>query len=90
MRLGETLKAFKGEPVPAATLAFVANRTDWKRRLRELRYLGWEIDTFNRKLSEEGRVSSYYKLVRSRPWPDDPTSVIRKYERDRADRNKAG
>jgi hypothetical protein len=88
VRLGETLKAFKGEAVPASILDFVANQDDWKKRVRELRYLGWEIKTFNRKLSGEGRVSSFYELVKSRPWPDDPTGVIRQYERDRAERNK--
>lgn len=88
VRLGETLKAFKGEPVPAATLHFVANQDDWKKRVRELRYLGWEIETFNRRLSEGGHVSSYYRLVKSFPWPEDPTGVIRQYERDRAGRNK--
>jgi hypothetical protein len=88
VRLGETLKAFKGEAVPAATLDFVSNQNDWKKRIRELRYLGWEIETFNRKISEEGRVSSFYRLVKSRPWPEDPTGVIRQYERDRAERNR--
>jgi hypothetical protein len=88
VRLGETLKAFKGAPVDAATLEFVANQDDWKKRLRELRYLGWEIGTFNRRISE-ARVSSFYRLVRSRPWPADPTGVIRQYERDRAKRNSA-
>ena len=87
IRLGETLKAFKGEPVAAATLDFVANQDDWKKRVRELRYLGWEIETFNRKLSG-GRVSSYYRLVKSCPWPEDPTRIIRRYERDRAERNR--
>ncbi len=87
MRLGETLKAFKGEPVDAATLEFAANQDDWKKRVRELRYLGWEIETFNRRISEI-RVSSFYRLVRSRPWPADPTGVIRQYERDRAERNR--
>jgi hypothetical protein len=86
IRLGETLKAFKGEPVDAATLEFVANQDDWKKRVRELRYLGWEIETFNRRISE-ARVSSFYRLVKSRPWPIDPTGVIRQYERDRAERN---
>jgi hypothetical protein len=89
VRLGETLKAFKGEPVPAATLNFVANQGAWKKRIRELRYLGWEIETFNRKQSEGGRVSSCYRLVKSRPWPADPTGVIRQYERDRAERNRS-
>ena len=87
VRLGETLKAFKGEPVDAATLEFVANQDDWKKRVRDLRYLGWEIVTFNRRISET-RVSSFYRLVQSQPWPTDPTGVIRQYERDRAKRNK--
>ena len=58
-------------------------------RIRELRYLGWDVETFNRKLSEGGRISSYYRLVMSRPWPDDPTGVIRQYERDRAELKRA-
>jgi 5-methylcytosine-specific restriction endonuclease McrA len=89
MRLGETLKAFKGEPVPAGILEFIANQDDWKKRIRDLRYLGWEVDTFNRRLSSGGRVSSFYRLVKSEPWPDEPSAVVRKYERDRAARNKA-
>jgi 5-methylcytosine-specific restriction endonuclease McrA len=88
VRLGETLKAFKGEPVDAATLEFVANQDDWKKRVRELRYLGWEIETFNRRVSKT-RVSSFYRLVESRPWPADPTGDIRRYERERAERNRA-
>jgi 5-methylcytosine-specific restriction endonuclease McrA len=88
VRLGETLKAFKGEPVDAATLEFVANQDDWKKRVRELRYLGWEIETFNRRISET-RVSSFYRLVKLRPWPADPTGDIRRYERERAERNRA-
>ncbi|MGO9894030.1 MAG: hypothetical protein ACLPX8_07445 [Bryobacteraceae bacterium] len=89
VRLGETLKAFKGEPVPAATLNFVANQGAWKKRIRELRYLGWEFETFNRKQPQGGRVSSYYRLVKSRPWPEDPTGVVRQYKRDRAKQSKA-
>jgi hypothetical protein len=87
MRLGELLKAFKGNPVPAKTMELVANQDDWKKRARELRYIGWEIDVFNRKLPS-GRVSSFYRLIKSAPWPDDPTGVIREYERERAKRNK--
>ncbi|MGO9240704.1 MAG: HNH endonuclease [Bryobacteraceae bacterium] len=89
IRLGEALKAFKGEPVPAAILEFVANQADWKKRVRDLRYLGWEIDTFNRRLSKGGRVSSFYRLVKCQPWPEDPDAIIRKYERDRAARNRS-
>jgi len=87
VRLGETLKAFKGEAVDAATLKFVANQGNWPARVRELRYLGWEVETFNRRISKT-RVSSFYRLVKSRPWPIDPTGVIRQYERDRAERNR--
>ena len=90
VRLGETLKALNGEPVGAATLKFVANQDGWKKRIRELRYLGWEIDSFNRRISEGGRVSSFYRLVKSQPWPNDPTAEIRRYERERAERNRSG
>lgn len=87
MRIGETLKALKDWTVPAEMMDFVSNQDDWKKRARELRYLGWKIDVFNRKLPN-GRVSSFYKLVKSAPWPDDPTAVIRRYEQDRARRNR--
>ena len=87
IRLGETLKAHGEKPVPAATLAFVANQDDWKKRIRELRYLGWKIETFNEKAGS-GKVSSFYRLVESKPWPPDPTGVIRQYERERAVRNR--
>lgn len=89
VRLGETLKAFRGEAVPAATLEFVANQDDWKKRIRELRYLGWKIATFNRRL-EGGRVSSFYRVIEYKPWPEDPTDLIRRYERERAERNRLG
>jgi 5-methylcytosine-specific restriction endonuclease McrA len=88
MRLGETLKEFQGQPVAAATLKFVANQDAWQARVRELRYLGWNIATFNRRLPS-GRVSSFYRLNKSTPWPPDPTGTIRQYERERARRNKS-
>ena len=90
MRLCEALKKFQGEPVPTAMLKFVADQDAWTKRIRELRYLGWEIDTFNRKVSEKGCGSSFYRLVKSRPWPVDPTAAIRQYERNRAERNRSG
>jgi len=87
MRLGETLKAFQGKPVAAETLKFVANQDGWKSRVRELRYLGWDIKSFNKKMPS-GRVSSFYRLDKSQPWPPDPTGAIREYERKRAQRNR--
>ena len=89
LRIGETLKAFQSELVPTAILKFVANQDDWKKRIRELRYLGWEVKTFNRRVSDT-RVSSFYRLVQSQPWPNDPTGDIRRYERERAKRNRTG
>jgi hypothetical protein len=88
MRLGETLKVFDGEPVSASTLKLVAGQDGWTTRVRELRYLGWEIEAFKRKLPN-GRVSSYYRLNKWQPWPSDPTGTIREYERRRAQRNRA-
>ena len=87
VRLGETLKAFKGEPVPMDTLEFVANQDDWKKRIRDLRYLGWKIESSKKKLPG-GRVSSYYRLIQSKPWPGDPTAEVRRYERERSERNR--
>jgi 5-methylcytosine-specific restriction endonuclease McrA len=88
VRLGETLKAFKGEPVDAATLEFVANQDDWKKRIRDLRYLGWEVYA-SRKRMPNGRVRSFYRLVKAQPWPENPSAVVQKYERDRAAHNRA-
>jgi hypothetical protein len=87
LRLGETLKAFQPEAVPASTMSFVAGQDDWKKRARELRYLGWNIHVFNRT-SSEGKVSSFYQLRHWEPWPEDPTNVIRRFEVDRAARNR--
>ena len=87
VRLGETLKALQPAAVPASTMSFVAGQDDWKKRARELRYLGWNIHVFNRK-SPEGKVSSFYQLLHWEPWPEDPTNVIRHFERQRAVRNR--
>jgi len=87
MRLGETLKTLRSHPVPAEIMDFVANQDDWKKRVRELRYLGWKIDVFTPKRSNR-RVSTFYRLTEPRAWPDDPTGVIRRYELERAKRNR--
>ena len=87
VRLGETLKVFKGKDVSMDTLEFVANQDDWKKRVRDLRYLGWKIKS-SRKKQAGGRVKSFYRLIESKLWPDDPTGFIQRYERERAERNK--
>lgn len=89
VRIGELLKLHINEPVPAWLMEFVAqNQNDWPKRTRELRYLGWDIDIQKKKDSATGRVVASYVLGSFTEWPDDPTKWIRKYEADRAKRNK--
>jgi hypothetical protein len=88
VRLGELLKAFDGEEVTSDLMDFVANRDDWPKRTRELRYLGWKIRVIKRK-NERGRVKAWYRLDEWKPWPENPTQFIQEYERERARRNKA-
>ncbi len=70
-RIGELLKAFSGEPVPADLLEVVAKahqyQDDWQKRMRELRVLGWRY-TFKKK-KENDRVRTLYFLQHSEPWP---------------------
>lgn len=87
VRIGELLKAYGGAPVPSPMLDVVAGQSDWMKRLRELRYLDWEIAVTKKKLAS-GRVESAYRLVRSAPWPPDPTGTIRAYEIERSRRNR--
>jgi HNH endonuclease len=88
VRIGELLKRNIGKPVPSPLIELVAGQEDWKKRTRELRYLGWEIEATRRKL-ESGKVESYYTLRSFKPWPDDPSGWIRDFERDRAIENAA-
>jgi hypothetical protein len=87
VRIGELLKAYGGKLVPSDLIDFVANRDDWPKRTRELRYLGWKITVIKRK-NDRGRVKAWYRLDESKPWPDNPTLFIQEYERNRAKRNK--
>jgi 5-methylcytosine-specific restriction endonuclease McrA len=88
VRIGELLKASRGTPVNADLIAIVANQEDWQKRTRELRYLEWQIDV-NRSTLPSGRVRSSYTLRRFTDWPPDPSAWIRKYESDRARRNRS-
>jgi len=85
-RIGELLKAFGGEPIPADLLEVVAKtgqyQEDWQKRMRELRELGWDYTFQKRK--EGSRVKTSYILKRSRPWPKGRVSAeIRKREREK-------
>ncbi|MCF7786817.1 MAG: HNH endonuclease [Prosthecobacter sp.] len=88
VRIGELLKLNFRKPVSSRLIDFVANQDDWKKRTRELRYLGWEISTSREKQSN-GRHISFYQLNKFTAWPEDPTRWIRQYEKDREVKNKA-
>jgi hypothetical protein len=88
VRIGELLKRSFGKPVPSPLVELVAGQADWKKRTRELRYLGWEIEATRRKLPS-GKAESYYTLHKFSDWPDDPTGWIREFERKRAIDNAA-
>ena len=87
-RIGELLIAFgPGVWVPSDVIGVVASakefQEDWRRRLRDLRYIGWTIRSQNRRV--DGRVRSFYKLVESAPWPEDITGAIKaEYDRRQA------
>ena len=88
VRMGELLKgAGVGEPVPSHMIDIVANQDEWRKRLRELRYLGWEIAAIRTYLPG-GRFQSAYRLDKFTEWPPDPSGWIRNYEQERAKRNK--
>jgi 5-methylcytosine-specific restriction endonuclease McrA len=85
-RIGELLKAFRGEPVRSDLLERVANakqyQEDWQKRLRELRLLGWKIKSSRRK--EQDRIVAYYELEEAQPWPaGNIAAEIRARERAR-------
>ena len=89
VRIGELLKRNVGKPVPSPLIELVAGQSEWRKRARELRYLGWEIKATRRKL-ESGKSESYYTLRKFSAWPDDPTGWIRDFEHDRAIENAGG
>lgn len=87
MRIGELLKAFGDQPVRGDLLQLVASppgryQEDWQKRLRELRVLGWVIETTRKR--EAGRVRAFYRLKSAPPWPKGVVrSEIRLRERER-------
>jgi hypothetical protein len=75
-RIGELLKAFRGEWVPSSLIGVVASmrqyQDDWQKRLRELRLLGWRIRSKRTKDPATGRVNTWYCADHWQPWPDGP------------------
>jgi len=84
-RIGTVLRAFRGEPVRSDIIGMVAStaddvQEDWQKRLRELRVLGWVIETSKKR--EAGRTWAYYRLVEFQEWPEgDVRGAIRARER---------
>lgn len=75
-RIGELLKAFKGEAPPRRLIATVAMEDEWTRRLRELRDLGWKVKEVRVK-GQRGANRFTYQVVESKPWPADIRKAIR-------------
>lgn len=87
-RIGELLKAFDAEWVRSDLLAIVAStkdyQEDWQRRLRDLRFLGWDYE-FRKRYDEGARVWTYYRLTKSPPWPENIQAAITAEEKRRRD-----
>jgi len=90
VRIGELLKATGlGKRVQSVLLGVVADQDDWQKRLRELRYpvIGWKIDTKLYK-GASGKKQADYVLRSFRPWPEDPSGTIRRFEEERRRKNR--
>jgi hypothetical protein len=90
VRIGELLKAVGvGNRTPSSLLEVVADQDDWQKRLRELRYpvIGWDVETHLYK-APSGKKQSDYILRSFRPWPENPTEIIRQFEKERERANK--
>ncbi len=60
--------------MPDYIVESVVRQDAWKRRIRDLRYLGWTVIA-SKKRMQGGRVRSFYRLVNFEPWPEDPTDA---------------
>jgi 5-methylcytosine-specific restriction endonuclease McrA len=85
-RIGELLRAFDGGWVRSDLLGIVASaknfQEDWQRRMRDLRFLGWDYE--HEKRYDEGlRVWTYYRLTKSAAWPENIPQAIRAEEAKR-------
>ena len=90
VRIGELLKAIGiGNRTPSSLLEIVADQDDWHKRLRELRYpvIGWDVETHAYK-GPTGKKHVDYILRSYKPWPSDPTGIIRRFEKERAQKNQ--
>jgi 5-methylcytosine-specific restriction endonuclease McrA len=91
-RIGELLIAFQGDWVSSDLIGIVASakeyQEDFQRRIRDLRFLGWEYK--QKKTHNEGaRVKVYYRLVHAEPWPDNIRAAISREEKRRKELKRA-
>ncbi|NHC12663.1 HNH endonuclease [Motilibacter deserti] len=82
-RIGELLRTVHPKWIRSDVLGVVASakeyQEDWQRRLRDLRFLGWDYEV--QKTGQEGvRVWSYYRLTKSAPWPANIPQAIKDEE----------
>jgi hypothetical protein len=85
-RIGELLRAFDGGWVRSDLLGIVASaknfQEDWQRRMRDLRFLGWDYQ-HEKRYDEGSRVWTYYRLTKSAAWPENIPQAIRAEEAKR-------
>jgi hypothetical protein len=78
--IGELLRAFDGGWVRSDLLGIVASaknfQDDWQRRMRDLRFLGWDYQ-HEKRYDEGSRVWTYYRLTKSAAWPENISQAIR-------------
>jgi HNH endonuclease len=90
-RIGELLKAFDGNWVRSDLIGIVASaknfQEDWQRRMRDLRFLGWDYQ-HEKRYGEGSRVRTYYRLTKSAAWPENIAQAIRNQEAKRKDLRK--
>ena len=91
-RIAMLLLAFHNDWVPSELIGAVASakqyQEDWQKRMRELRYFDWDIET--RREGKRGeRVRVFYRAAKTTPLPSSSLSEItRRIERVRAENRK--
>jgi len=79
-RIGELLKAVYPDEIRSDVIEMVAcqqqYQEDWQRRLRDLRFLGWDY-RIRRVKDERGRMRAFYRLTTWTKWPDDIKAAIK-------------
>lgn len=86
-RIARLLRLHPGKPVPSHLLQIAGNEVDWRKRLRELRYLGWNIQHQRHQVAQ--RTSITYTAVTVGRHGPGMTAEIRKIERQRTAKRKS-